>query len=49
MYMIEPKPSIFHVLVFERAVWVVKLGGVKVQSKGDNTIGLLKIKRKIVI
>lgn len=45
MCMIELKPFVFHVLAFERAVWVVKLSGLKVQSKRDNTIGILKIKR----
>lgn len=41
MHKIEPKPFIFHVLFFERAVWVVKLGGLKVQSR-DETIDMLK-------
>lgn len=49
MYMIEPKPFKFHVLFFEKVVWVVKLSGLKVQSKNDNTIGMLKMKRKIII
>lgn len=45
MYMIEPKPLKFCVLFFEKAVLVVKLSVLKVQSKDDNTIGMLKIKR----
>lgn len=49
MYMIKPKAFKFHVLFFERTVWVVKLSGLKVQSIEDNRIGMLKIKRKIVI